>query len=347
MIRPTLALALNSGLPEHIGRCATDRTYVVGEINLAQQRLITDPLAPDEGWWGGWATMFFNLTVTNTLAYVRTPREIARLIVLDICNVPRFIRNGFYEYLQFGTGHRPRGCSSLLCDTTQAFDRADVPLLAPFPTTGPQFIRVYPTDAADVGRRVIVQGLDQNGKVVLGTDATTGGAAKGELLLLQFPFVQSTFSYQEVTGLIKDLTNGPVTIFAVDPTTGDQTQISAMETNETTAGYRQYLFAGLPKQCCQIPGGQVQVYAQAKLDFVAATADTDYLSLPNIPALDEECQSLRYSRMDTANAAQLEAKHHTAAIRLLCGQLDHFEGKTRTAIGVPLFGSNRLMPSFQ
>lgn len=342
MQRLTFGQVLNSDLPRKVGLCAEDRTEVANIVNASQQRLLIDPLAPDEGWWGGWVTMLFNVQVTNHIAYFRTPQEIARAIVLDVCNIPRFIRNGFYEYLQFGTGKRPRGCSSNCCDTQQAYDRPDVPTLLPFPTNLPQGIRIYPTDSADVGKRVILQGLDQNGLPVLGTDPTTGGSMLGETVALTLPFSTSVNQWQSITGIIKDPTKGPIKIFTVDPTTGDQTELSAMDPNETTAAYRQYLVGGLPTHCCRQPNGTVQIYAQCKLDFQPVAASTDYLIIPNLEALKEECQSYRYASMDNDLSAKLEAKHHQKAIQLLNGQLDHYEGKVRTAIGVPIFGSQRL-----
>lgn len=343
MQRLTFADALNSTLPKAIGLCRQDRMEVGFAVNEAQECLLTDELCPDEGWWNTWVTMLFNVTVTNHTAKIVTPREIARAIVLDICKRPRFLRNGFYEYLAFGTGAQPRGCSSsLCCQTQQAFDRPNVVTLTDFPTNAPQFIRFYISDLADVGKRIIVQGPDQNGKQVLGTDPVTGLATIGEAVTLAFPFATTVNQYQEVQGFIKDPTKGPVTIFAVDPSSTAQTQISSMETNETTASYRQYFLNGLPDHCCNGPQGIVQVLAQCKLDFIPVANDTDYLIIQSIPALIEECQSKRYSRMDAAQAPTLEAKHHQKAIRILNGQLDHFLGKERTAIKVPLFGSNRL-----
>ena len=340
--RPTFADALNSGLPKAVGLCAQDRAEVAAYVNEAEEHLITDPLAPDEGWWGGWAHMRFNVTVTAHTAKITTPREVARLIVMDICNRPRFIRNGFYEYLQFGTGKQPKGCNSLCCQTQQAFERDCVPTLTDFPTSAPQFIRFFPTNAADVGKRIVVQGPDKNGITVLGIDPETGLAIPGETVTLQFPFSTSVNEFQNITGLLKDETVGPVQIFTVDPTSLTQTLLSSMETKETSASYRQYFLNGLSSHCCNQPLGSVQVDAQAKLDFIPVESDTDPLIIQSIPALIEECQSIRYSRMDSPQAPALEQKHHSKAIQLLNGQLDHFEGKVNTAINVPIFGSNRL-----
>jgi hypothetical protein len=343
-IRPTFSMALNSSLPARVNLCSDDRSKVAEYVNLAQEQLIIDPLAPDEGWYGGFVNMLFNVPVSNFTGYITAPREIARIEVLDICNRPRRIRNGFYEYLQFGTGKQPRPCNQVCRGITQAFERDNVPTLIDFPASGPQTIRIYPSNNADLGKLVQVQGADQNGQTVLGVDPITGAAIIGEQVPLVIPFATAAFKYQTITGLMKDPTLGPVTIFTVDPATGQQTLLSSMEPDETTAAYRRYLLNNIPPHCCNQPTGLVQVDAQCKLDFIPVLNDTDYLIIQNIPALIEQCASIRWSKMDSAQALAKEASTHKKALQLLCGQLDHFYGKTNTAIGMQIFGSDRLRP---
>ena len=339
-LRPTFSMILNSTIPRDVGLCQEDRSGVAFVCNQAIEQLITDPLAPEEGWWGGYVHAVFNVLVSAQSATIITPREIARVDVLDICKRPRFIRNGFYEYLKFGRGKQPRGCNPFCCQTQQAFDRDTVPLLAPFPTTGPQAIRIFPSNNADLGKRVQLQGTDQNGMTVYSVDPDTGNSIIGELITLTVPFATSLNSYQQITGILKDETLSPLTFFAVDGS-GNSTQISTMEPNEVTASYRQYFLNGLPPQCCNVPGGLVQVDAQCKLDFIPVINDSDPLLIQSIPAINHEMMAVRWSKSDSAQALAKETARHRQALSILCGQIDHFEGKTRTAISVPIFGSDR------
>jgi len=116
-----------------------------------------------------------------------------------------------------------------------------------------------------------------------------------------------------------------------------------MEPNEQAANYRRYLISGVPNLnlCCVAPG-VAQISAQARLDFIPVANETDYLLIQNVPALLEEAQSLRYSRMDSGNAANQSQAHHARALALLNGQLDLYLGKVSTAVSVPIFGSNRM-----
>ena len=344
MLRPTLSMLRNSAFPQRAGICADNLSQVAAVANECQQRLIYDPLAPDEGWHGSSIRMRFNVTVSGRSATIITPNDVARIIVLDICKVPRQLRNGFYEYLQFGTGLKPPGCDPWVDQVTQAFARDNVATLAPFPTSAPQTIWLFPGSSSDVGKRVVIQGPDKNGKTVLGLDPTTGEAILGEQVALQFPSSLSLNQFQGITGILKDVTVAPVTIMAIDSVTNATTALSTMEPHETTAAYRQYFLNGLPANCCTTPGGVVQIDVQAKIDFVPVVSDRDYLTIPNIPALIEEGQSLHYSEMDTETAAKLEAKHHAKALALLNGQIDHYEGKVNTAIGLKIFGSAKLRP---
>ena len=243
-----------------------------------------DPIAPDEGFWGGWIGMVFSATVAaNNAAYITTPQEVARLTDVAVCQRPIPMHNGFWEYLQFSPGLQPKTCNRNVCGSTfAAYDRDNVCTLSPLLST-PQTIRVYPVDARDLNRRVLVQGKDNNGMTVLTTDPGTGQAGAGEYLVLKFPFVDSLNLFSTLDGIQKDQCYGPIQFFQVDPATGAEVVLSAMEPNESTANYRRYLVAGIPNfnQCCQSPAGTLQVSAQARLDFTPVFNETDYLTIPN------------------------------------------------------------------
>lgn len=336
-----------SSLPDTIGLCTSDGARVAAAVNEAQERLITDPMAPDEGWWGGWGRMLFNAQVSSQGAYIVTPANIARVILMNVCDQPIHLRNGFYEFLEFGIGLQPRRCTEgTSCNVapgqlTQAYERDTVCTLGTFLTT-PQQIAVYPSSAIDVGKRVLLQGTDQNGITVY-SDTPTGPPEVGEWVTLTTPFVLSVNQFSALTGIQKESTMDRVTFYMVDPITSAETLLSTMEPTETVASYRRYFLNGLPNNCCNTAAGLVQVTAQVKFDYQPVVNDSDWLTIQSIPALIEECKSNRYGRIDTAEAGKLEAKCHGRALAILNGQLDHFLGKIQTAVRVPLFGSNPVI----
>jgi hypothetical protein len=306
--------------------------------------LLYDPDAPDEGWWGGWIRTVFN--VSRGQPFITLPREVARIILMDVCKMPVKVQNGFYEFLDYGRGLQPKDClggTSSTCNTLlQAYDRESVPTLGTF--TGPAHVRIYPADPGDVGSTVIVQGTDQNGTTILSTDALTGGPVLGESISLVVPFATTINQFSTITGIQKDSTNGPVSFFQVNPVTLVQSSLSTMEPSETAANYRRYYVNGLPANCCNASGGVLQVTAMAKLDFVPVTADPDYLLIPNIPALIRQCESIRFGKMESKTSVAMSQVKHKEALALLFGQIDHMLGKERPAITVPLWGSQRLRP---
>lgn len=344
MNRPTLAILRNSRLPGVLGECSGNLHNFRALVNEAQERLVYDPLAPDTGWWGGSATMAFTVAVTSKQAYLTTPRDVARLTDLNVCTHPVNIRNGFYEYLFFGNGVRAPGTRptcSYPRSTIEAFERDSVATLGEF--TGPAQLQVHAADAGDVGLNVVIQGKDNNGVMVTRTDGETLRALNGEEVELASPFVTTVNSFVgPLLGILKPPTLGRVLFYSVDPSTGALTQISTMEPGETTAQYRRYFFNELPNACYKGVAGQVTVTAQCKLEFIPAMSDADYLFIPNFSALFEECQAVVYGTMDSPNAAKLAELHHQKALRLLFGQLDHYLGKTKTALSCSIFGSDPL-----
>jgi hypothetical protein len=324
-----------------MGICSAD-PMVVAYCNDSTERLLIDPKAADEGWYGSTVTLNLKVQIINHAAYVVTPREIARLIVMGICQHPLEIRNKFYEYLEFGAGIQ--GCGDRRCGSPfAAYERDNVITLSPLLAT-PQKIRIYPTDVRDTGARALLQGKNEHDQVILTTDPNTGLSAPGEYLVLDFPFVTSMEQYSLLTGIQKDQTYGPLQFFQVDPTTGVQVALSEMEPYEGVAWYRRYLVSGMPNHllCCAAQGKSLYITAQGKLDFVPVVNETDYLLIPNVPALLEEAQSLRYSRMDSGNSEQKSAIHHSRALALLRGQANHYLGKINTAVSFKPFGSARL-----
>lgn len=343
MNRPTFGQLRNSTLAQAIGLCDNNMTELARYVNEAQERLLYDPMAPDEGWVGGWMRMAF--TVSRDAPYIIAPREVARIIAMTVCKAPVKIKNGFYEFLDYGIGIQPTGACGEDCGQfLRAYERETTSTLADLYST-PQYVRVYFSDPRDVGKRVLVQGADSNGIAVVSTDADTGMAISGEWVTCAAPFVSTTNTFTTITGIQKDVTFGRLTLMQVDAD-GNELPLSTIEPSETTALYRKYYINGLPASCCSSTSGTVQVEAQCKLDLVPVASDPDWLLIPSIPALIEEVQAIRKSRMDDATAQQMADRHHQRALQLLYGHHDHVLGKQTASISVPLFGSNKVKTSF-
>ena len=324
--------------PTLSGLCQTNIQQVAAAVNTAQRRLLYASEAGDEGWYGTWAEVAFNMT--SALPYITMPREIARLQSLNICQEPIPVQNQFYEYLSFGNGRLPKTVKPCL-SSLGVYSRNNAVLWHDIVSTAPQMVRVYYTNSGDVGKRVLLQGLDATSAVIYTSDGTA--RINGVYLVIASPYVTSDYPLSSVTGIQKDITLGDVQIFLVDPTSGVETLALVMQPGETTAWYRRYYFDELPDGCCSSSSSTtVQITGIAKLDFIPAAVDQDYLLIQNLEALIEETQSVRYSEIDNTSSKGMAQEKHKQAIRLLNGELAHYLGVQQPAIGFSPFGSAKL-----
>lgn len=329
--------------PVSIGLCADDTPGCAAVVNAAQERLLTCLENSDDGWYGGWAEIAF--PVSPLVPYITTPREVARMELVTVCDRAVPVENQFFSYQQFGTGKLPRtACTRRGCRPVRVISQNNVPSFVDL-STPPQYLVAYPTDPADATgtSRVLFQGRDQNDNIIYSITGTPPVQVLGQYVTLASPFSATPMTFNTLTGVQKDVTVGQVNIFQMDPNTGAQVQILTMQPGETTADYRRYYLDSLPGSCCNTPGiGTVNVSAIVKLDLIPCVVDSDWLLIQSLEALIEECQSIRYMSIDLPTSAQLAAMHHTNAVRYLKGQLKHFLGLDEIAVNSAIFGSARL-----
>jgi len=326
--------------PKAIGICANSVDECAAAVNAAQERILYAPEQSEMGAWGAWAEMLFTLSRTDP--FITPPRGVARVISFNGCTYPIPMQNQFYEYLQFGFGRYPKTtCTGLNCVPFQGYSRGIVPTMTDF--TAGKKIRVYPSNTADSTLRTLITGTDTNDQPVFNLDGTV--QVQGEMVNLITPFTDTTIAWNSIAAIQKDITLGPVSYYQVDPITASQSLLLTMEPTETTATYQRYYFSGVPQNCCNTTDPAdttVQATAIVKLDLIPVRAATDYLLIQNIEALIAECQSVRYSEMDSPQAMVKSQERHRAAIRLLNGELIHYSGKEPVAVDFAPFGSAHL-----
>lgn len=329
-----------------IGLCQGNLADTADAVNTAQRRLLYCKEAGEDSWYGTWAEMNFLVDSNNPV--ITTPREVARIAKMTVCKKPVQIRNMFYEYLTFGNGKMPKSPPWCDCrDFLQTYQRNTVPTFFDF-SGPPQEIVVTFSDPADVGKRVLLQGLDNNDVPIYSQDVLY--RVDGVYNTLAVPAAATTYPdgstalFNSITGIQKDLTQGPIQIYQQDPTTGAKVLLSTMQASETVAGYRRYFLSPTPKNCCTVsnPSNALQISAIVKLELIPVQVDTDYCLIQNLEALIEEMQSARYSTMDTAESKGLAAASHQNAVRYLNGELGHYQGIETPATNFKPFGSASL-----
>lgn len=329
--------------PGDIGLCAVDVAGCAAACNAATERLLYAREVGDSGWVGTWAELA--LETSREDPFITMPFNVSRIESLDVCTFPVSVQNQFWEYLRFGFGHWPKAnsCNGNRCSPLTAYDRGKFPLFSDI-VPPDKIIRVYASDTGDVGKRVLLQSLDGNDQIRYSLDGLL--QVTGDFLTLVAPFVDSPATVNKVTGIQKDLTIGPVSFYEVDTVTAEQRLVLTMQPGETTAAYRRYYVGGLPKNCCNLPDSTsttVQVTALCQLAFVPVSVPTDWLVIPSLEAVINECQAGRYMTMDNPSSKAMADYHHRAAIRLLQGQSVNEYGKESPAINFAPFNNARLI----
>lgn len=322
-----------------MGKCSTISNDLLLIINEAQQRLIH--AGGDTGWWGSWARMVFNV-VPSENPYIALPFDVARLINLDYCRTPVPIQNEFYEFLEAGIGLQgPGDCRDRRCGISMTFDRGGYPTFLDLEAG--HILRIYNTEIGDIGKEILVQGTDINDQILYEDD----GTVQGNSLALASPFVDSPI-LSSLTGIQKPVTVGPVQFYDIDPDTQDSTLILTMQPQETVGCYRRYFLGGLPDHCCTSTAVDtedtdlVQVTAIGKFEYVPVKVASDYLVIQCEPAMIDAAMSVRYGKMDTPTALQMQREKMKSAIRELNGQLRHKLGTMQPAINFAPFGTAKL-----
>lgn len=334
-----------SDLPEAVGLCVGDVNGLSRVVNRAETNLLHCKEVSEDGWWGTWAEIEF--TVSRTSPEVILPREVARLEQIDVCGHPVGVNNQLWEYLQFGNGRMRAGgsaCRHRRCLPTAAYTRNNAVTQVAF-GPAPQILSVYITSSADAGKRIFLQGVDSNNTVIYTQDVQNN--VQGVFLTLASPFVSTPMQFNRITGIQKDVTEGQVQIYQVDPATGAQVLLLTMEPTEQTAWYRRYLLDPLPWNCCNLPStiaslNTVRCTAIAMLEHIPVNVDTDYLLIQESSAIILEAQSIRMSKNDSDAARAQAREYHLQAVRLLIGQASRYLGQDDIAIQYKPFGNATL-----
>ena len=121
----------------------------------------------------------------------------------------------------------------------------------------------------------------------------------------------------------------------VDTVTAIERQIGDYEPDDPTPSFRRSFVQGI----CATSTCTRTVTGMAKLEFVPAVRDTDILMVGNLDAIKAMVQSIlkREANLE-GEAIALER----AALRELNQELDHRNGKDKTAIGLYVYGSAKL-----
>lgn len=341
-MRSTVANLQSRLLPSSLGVCASDIAQICTLANDATQRLLS--CGGEAGWWGSWSKVVFN--VPRSDPYITLPAAFARMIRMDTCRSPVRIQNEWYEFLEAGIGlQQPEDCTANGCSwvgfgINETYVRPNVTTAYELTATN-QKIRIYYTDARDIGKTVVFSNaLDQNGNGIYTDDGDV--SVNGFTLTLASPFVTTSYIVTQFGGIQKEETYGDIIVMQVDATSGVESLLSRYTPDETNPSYRRYYINQVPANCCNgTTEGTAQITAMCKHEFVPVARPTDFLLIGNIPALKCEMEAVRYESMDGVQDQQMALIKHTKAVKLLSEELVHYTGQKFSTNFAP-FGTATL-----
>lgn len=148
-------------------------------------------------------------------------------------------------------------------------------------------------------------GKDPSGNS-LRTNNRDGTFSDGISLTLNQPFTVGTDLVKYVGRCIKPVTQGPISLFALDTLTGTQTALAIYDPGDTNPSFAQY---NLHAACCN-PQVNWSAVAMVKLKFIPVVADTDSVLVPNLHALALFIKGVRFGEAgdrDNSLAYQADA----------------------------------------
>ena len=314
-MRTTLANAKDSTLTNIAAtiNIAPNDPRFVQRINEAQQRLVQS----GEVFYGLYQKMQFCVDS----GCIVLPRQVAAVESVALCDHPIPIHGRWFEFLETGNGIRGDGTCGTNCGGNSLLDRGETCTFADIIGSNKK-IKVYTDLGESVSAVIILLGYDENGQWI--RTMVGGSWMDGEQVSLSGGPHTSTKFFTSITGVQKPITNGPVRLYEYDTTLLTQRDIAVYEADETNPSYRKMFLSGLEgSSCSDCEDGTNQVTVMARLEFIPARNDSDFLLISNLPALKDEIQSiLKYE----SNLPQEGAFWHSKAVAGLRAELRHYNG---------------------
>jgi hypothetical protein len=312
-----------------VANIMADTTFVSGDLGLclpAQRSKFLSYLNGAEEemqnygrWWG---------SITEAQFCIRKgcvvfPREVATIEQIAICGQPMTIENSWYQWTQNLATIASCGgsCSSDTCNTNisgvcgcgHLGMRMQARFAASFDWTVGEnkALRFYPTHSSDVGKKIVVQGYDENNIWV--RTSFDGSVQDGEQVTLALPYVDTTTVWYPgaPSAIQKEATSYRVLLYEVNTSTGDERALGVYQPSETNPEYRvatipgfRYIKCG---GCCDADSSNPPrtITALVKLHHIPLSADRDWLLFRNLQAYRYAMLSQFHRRngnFDLANA---------------------------------------------
>lgn len=288
-------------LHQHISPNGPDDALVPVRINEICERFFVS---------GRWKGMIVEVDLDASQGYLTLPRRCESILGITVQNAPKTLFSRWYSFVSGGPGQIT---NSDHCGPDVILDAGDNhPIYRDPPyETFRLRVKVPSTSDRDTGNYVVLKGTDADGNNVHSLDGD-----EGLLMDLGASTNTTTQYFSTVTGVLKPLTNGYITLWAVDAQ-DNETQIGEYEPGETNISYRRYRI--VRSQDAQVP----TVRALCKRRFVPVLSESDDIIPDNMGALKLGLISLKY---EDTNDLERATEYFQRALSLLNAELKEARG---------------------
>jgi len=287
------------------GMVTTD-SRLLDYINEACERLLVK---------GKWPSCYGRFSIAVTDGLVTWPRQIETIERFANNDTPGTVQNDWYEWIETGWGLRD---SASGYDGKTLIDRGTNCVFANVSIVPGAFLKVKSSLAADVTPdKILIQGFDFLGNWVR---TLSGGVyIDGEYVTITGTTYATTVNrFSRITGIQKTVTDGFISLWEEDPSTGFYNRLGYYEPTETVPCYRVSLVPGITTDT---PPAYINV--MAKLRFIKASVDTDYVLPPNLAAIKLMISAIYKEENNLIQEANI---YEANALRVLNEQLNHYLG---------------------
>ena len=299
----TFAAAKESRLKRIAGVC-TDNAEFKALLNDATRMLM------NRGSW--WATVqpLQGCVYNNCITW---NRYVGTVLAVNVGCQTGHLSNHWYEFMPMEAGmvshYRACNCGGTINVVADGMS----PVYRQIECNQEMYIRAYIDRNTDVGKTITLFGINNNGQPIRSL-RDDGTYQDGVILTFAKPYVSTSFPVRKITKVIKDTTDGNITLWQYDATNDVLLDMATYEPGETAPSYRHSKIMGYRAgcNCSGTCGGLTRIQALVKLEFVPVVYDTDLVLIENVDALATAMQSIKASDAydpKTAEAEMARAVH--------------------------------------
>lgn len=236
---------------------------------------------------GKWKGTFMALALPNVQEYITLPPRYFSVLAGKFDNFPVQTLTNWFSYMEVG----PAELAETQWWTGRLLDEMDG-VVTQVALAGAGGVRIY-SNAIDNGKTVRLYGT----RTETGEPVVDNQGVEGEEIVLNAPFVQALYHYDNLDGVQKQLTKATVQAKVV-PINGDaEYQVAEWQPWETRPSYRRYFIGPAAKT----------VKVLCKRRFIKMISSTDWVIPGNVSALKFGLKALALedSGYESVNESQM------------------------------------------